>query len=206
LLYRIADEAKRNEKIKSIEVQSDRMLKLLDDLLEMGQLDDKSVAFQFYKEAINPLIEIIISDFQSAAGAKQQTIEFFPDASLPATSVDAIKFSRAIMNIVQNAINYTPVGGKITLGTAVEDGQMVVSITDTGIGIAKDHLPHVFERFFRVDSARAPTTGGSGLGLPISKRIIEAHHGSITVESSLGKGTTFEVKLPLHIVEAEKTA
>ena len=182
------------------------MLKLLDDLLEMGQLDDKSVAFQFYKEAINPLIEIIIGDFQSAASAKQQTIEFFPDPSLPATKVDAIKFSRAIMNIVQNAINYTPIGGKITLRTRVENDQVVVSITDTGIGIAENHLPHLFERFFRVDNARAPTTGGSGLGLPISKRIIEAHHGSITVESTLGKGTTFEVKLPNHIVEAEKTA
>ena len=206
LLRRITDPEKRQEKINNIELQSDRMLKLLDDLLEMGHLDENAIAFQFSKEVINPLIQTIVNNFQSAAVNKQQTLEFIPDPLLPIINIDALKFSRAIINLVQNAITYTPMNGKIILRTGVEANQVVLSITDNGIGIAQTHLPHIFERFYRVDGARASTTGGSGLGLPIAKKIIEAHSGSISAESTLGKGSTFVIRLPLDTYDAEKTA
>ena len=205
LLHRLTDPEKREEKLRSIEQQSDRMLKLLDDLLEMGRLDEKGFKFQLTKEVINTLIQMIVNDFQGTAAHKQQTLEFIPDLQLPFIYVDALKFSRAVINLVQNAINYTPVDGKITLRTGVEDNHVTLSITDNGIGIGEDDLPHIFERFYRADGARTSTTGGSGLGLPITKKIIEAHGGSITVESVIGKGSTFLIKLPLNANEAEKT-
>ncbi len=204
LLHRITDPEKREAKLKNIEQQSDRMLKLLDDLLEMGRLDETDFKFQFTKEAINSLIQMIVNDFQEAAASKQQTLEFTPDTQLPFIRIDALKFSRAVIHLVQNAIHYTPTHGKITLRTGVEANQINVSITDNGIGIGGDDLAHIFERFYRADSARTSTTGGSGLGLPIAKKIIDAHDGSISVESRLGKGSTFLIKLPLNANEVDK--
>jgi signal transduction histidine kinase len=140
---------------------------------------------------------MIVNDFQPVVLSKQQTLEFIPDAHLPACRIDAMKFSRAVLNLVQNAVNYTPTGGKIVLRSGVEDHQLVLSITDNGIGIDEQDLPHIFDRFYRADSARTSSTGGSGLGLPISKRIIEIHQGEITVESIPNHSTTFRIKLPL---------
>ncbi|MEP6986527.1 MAG: HAMP domain-containing sensor histidine kinase, partial [Chloroflexota bacterium] len=204
LLRKLTDPEKREEKLKNIELQSDRMLKLLDDLLEMGRLDEKKVDFQFSTEVINPLIQMIVNNFQSAAVLKQQTLEFIPDPALPSCPIDALKVSRAIINLVQNAISYTQVQGKITLSTRVEDKQVLLSIADNGIGISEESLPHIFERFYRVDGARTTSTGGSGLGLPIAKKIIEEHNGSISVESKPNQGTTFMIKLPLEVCDVEK--
>lgn len=206
LLHRLTNSEKREEKLRSIEQQSDRMLKLLDDLLEMGRLDEKEVVFQFTNESINSLIQMIVNGFQAAAANKSQTLEFIPDPLLPLTRIDALKFSRAVIHLVENAINYTPANGKITLRTGIDGQQITLSIADNGIGIAEDDLPHIFERFYRADSARTSTTGGSGLGLPITKKIIDGHHGSISVESILGKGSTFLIKLPLDVTETEKSA
>jgi len=206
LLRKMIDPEKRETKIRNIEQQSDRMLKLLDDMLEMGHLDDKTVVFQLTEEIINPLLRTIVNDFQSAAAIKQQSLEFIPDAQLPGVYIDVAKFSRAIINLVQNAINYTPTGGKITLHTSIEANEVVLSIADNGIGIAEADLLHIFERFYRADDARTSTTGGSGLGLSITKKIIEAHNGSIVVESVVGKGSTFVIKLPMAITSVEKTA
>ncbi len=204
LLHRITDPEKREEKLKNIEQQSDRMLKLLDDLLEMGRLDEKGFKFQFTKELINSLIQMIVNDFQATATAKGQTLEFIPQNDVPLIQIDALKFSRAVIHLVQNAINYTPANGKVTIRTALEANQVTLSITDNGIGIDEKDLPHIFERFYRVDGARTSATGGSGLGLPIVKKIIESHDGTVSVTSVVGKGSTFTIKLPVNVHEAEK--
>jgi PAS domain S-box-containing protein len=185
-----------DEKVNNIEVQSDRMLKLLDDLLEMGQLDQKSVIYNFTQENINPLIQTIVDDFQSVVNLKQQTITFVPDLTISNTRIDALKLSRAIINLVQNAINYTPNGGSISLRTQLKHQMIEFSISDTGLGIAPADFPHIFERFYRADAARSLATGGSGLGLPITKQIVQGHDGTITAQSELGKGTTFVIQLP----------
>lgn len=185
------------EKVNNIEIQSDRMLKLLDDLLEMGGLDQKGVTYNFTQENVNTLIQTIVDDFHSLVVLKNQTLTFAPAPALPNTRIDALKFSRAIINLVQNAISYTPGGGSISLRTQVKNNHIEFSITDTGSGIAPEDFPHIFERFYRADSARSIATGGSGLGLPITKQIIQGHEGSISAESELGKGTTFTVLLPI---------
>ncbi len=186
------------EKLNNIEMQSDRMLKLLDDLLEMGQLDQKTVTFNFTHENINGLVQTIFDDFASLVALKEQTFTFEPAADVPNTRIDLLKFSRAIINLVQNSINYTPNGGSISLRTRVKEGQIELIITDTGLGIAPADFPHIFERFYRADAARSIATGGSGLGLPITKQIIQGHDGNITAQSELGKGTTFIIELPIH--------
>jgi len=100
-----------------------------------------------------------------------------------------------ILIFLDNAVKYTPAGGKVWLKSWREKGKLVLEIKDTGIGISKTDLPHIFERFYRADKARAK--GGFGLGLALAKRIIELHHGSVKVASQVGRGTTFIIKLPI---------
>ncbi len=110
---------------------------------------------------------------------------------------DKIKLRQLFTSLLENAVKYTPNGGSITSSIARKDGTAVVAISDTGIGIPPEHLPHLFERFYRVDTARSRADGGSGLGLAIAKYIAEAHGGKIEVESQVGKSSTFRVVLPL---------
>jgi PAS domain S-box-containing protein len=205
LLHKITDPEKREEKIRNIELQSDRLLKLLDDQLEMGRLDEKSLPFQFTKEDINPIVQTVVTNFQVMADSKNQTLAFIPTPNLPEIDVDVLKFSRALIHLVQNAISYTPASGQITLRTDFENDHVILSISDNGIGIAEGDLLHIFERFYRVDHSRASTTGGSGLGLPIVKRIVESHNGTIAVKSTLGKGSIFTLNLPISAERATKT-
>ncbi|MCA0456983.1 MAG: PAS domain S-box protein [Chloroflexi bacterium] len=186
-----------SEKINNIEVQSDRMLKLLDDLLEMGQLDQKGVTYNFTPENANDIIQKIAEGFQSLATLKHQTLTFKPATGLPKTNIDVVKISRAIINLVQNAINYTPQGGSIQLSTGFSRDYIEVIVSDTGLGISANDLPHIFERFYRADAARSIATGGSGLGLPITKQIVHGHEGTISVHSELDKGTSFTIQLPI---------
>ena len=119
---------------------------------------------------------------------------------LPEITVDYERMSRALGNLVSNALRYTPSGGTICLSAGVAAGQLTLSVSDTGSGIAVEHLPNIFERFYRADASRQQETGGSGLGLAIVRSIIDAHGGTISVTSDLGQGTTFTVGLPLpHI-------
>lgn len=110
---------------------------------------------------------------------------------------DRVRLRQLFLNLWDNAIRYTPSGGSISSWTTRNGKTVNVSIADTGVGIAEEHLPHIFERFYRVDKARSRALGGSGLGLAIAKNIVEAHHGNIEVQSQPGKGTTFSVTLPL---------
>ena len=101
-----------------------------------------------------------------------------------------------LLNLLDNAIKYTPTGGQVTAGWNLNGEQAELWVRDTGIGIANEHVPHLFERFYRVDEARSRAEGGVGLGLAISQWITEAHGGSISVESTSGEGSTFTVRLP----------
>jgi signal transduction histidine kinase len=116
---------------------------------------------------------------------------------VPDVPGDQVELERLLTNLVHNAIRYTPPGGSVTLKTFALKSQVVVEIADTGIGISKDDLPHIFEHFFRADTARSMEKAGTGLGLAIAKRIVEVHDGTLEVESTLGEGTTFRLALPV---------
>ena len=104
---------------------------------------------------------------------------------------------RLFLNLADNAVRYTPHGGEVSIAAEAVDATALVSFSDSGIGIATDHIPHIFERFYRVDKARSRSDGGSGLGLAICKQIVELHGGQIEVHSREDKGSTFTVRLPL---------
>ncbi len=117
---------------------------------------------------------------------------------LPTLIGDGDRLAQVFTNVVDNALKFTPAGGQVSLAAAVVEAEMEISITDSGIGVPKEALPHLFDRFYQVDISRAGGAGHStGLGLAIVKEIVEAHNGKISVRSELGHGTTFAIHLPL---------
>jgi two-component system sensor histidine kinase BaeS len=109
---------------------------------------------------------------------------------------DPGRLRQALGNLVANALRYTPAGGQVTLSAFAAEGQATITVGDTGAGIAPEHLPHIFDRFYRADVSRSRETGGSGLGLAITRHLVEAHGGTIEARSAEGVGTAFTIRLP----------
>jgi two-component system phosphate regulon sensor histidine kinase PhoR len=133
--------------------------------------------------------------FHPQAERQKLTVQTALDDKLPSVRVDSERIVQVINNLLHNAIKFTPAGGRITVASHFEKGRVVVAVSDTGIGIEKTDLPHIFERFYKADRSRA--SQGTGLGLAIAKHIILAHGGLIWADSQPGKGTTFSFSLPL---------
>jgi signal transduction histidine kinase len=133
-----------------------------------------------------------------AAQAEAKRIALSVDAAEPiCVNGDAVALERVCLNLTENAIRYTPAGESVMLRVIAEGNEAVLTVTDTGPGIGAEHLPHLFERFYRVDKARAREHGGAGLGLAIVEALVKAHGGTVAVASVVGHGTTFTVQLPL---------
>jgi signal transduction histidine kinase len=133
-------------------------------------------------------------NFEGQFRNKGLTLEFMPQELWIVADED--KISQVFINLISNALKYTPAGGTVCIDMS-GTGAASVNIRDTGIGIPEEDLPHIFERFYRTDKSRSRLTGGSGIGLTIAKSIVDAHHGSITVQSKLHEGSAFTVQLPL---------
>jgi two-component system phosphate regulon sensor histidine kinase PhoR len=131
------------------------------------------------------------------ADGKKQNLQIGPLEGLPALGADAQKIHQVLINLLNNAISYTPEGGSITVEAKPVTAGVEISVTDNGIGIPPEDLPRIFERFYRVDKGRSRELGGTGLGLSIVKHIVEAHGGHVRVESKPGKGSCFTFFLPL---------
>jgi PAS domain S-box-containing protein len=182
--------------VSAIEEEVDHLERLLDDLLTLARLD-RSPAFEFLPVDIVTMIDQIVAPLQLLANGKKQTLALQHDQPTLMISADSLELQRVFVNILTNAISYTAEGGSITVHTAAEERWASVRISDNGIGISAADLPHIYDRFFRVDKTRSTRTGGTGLGLPIVKKIVEAHHGTVTTESALGQGSTFTIRIPL---------
>lgn len=196
LMSKQQDPTARAERAQRIEQQVDRLHQMISDMLMLTRLE-RSIhdEFHFEMQNLNTFLIAIASDFQGIAREKDLTITL-ATTFMPEVLLDVNKFQRAIGNILNNAVKFTPAGGIIDISTAREHHYGVIRITDSGAGIPPQDLPRIFERFYRVDKSR--TDGGSGLGLAITQKIIEAHQGTIHVESQLGQGTSFVIKLPLQ--------
>jgi signal transduction histidine kinase len=170
---------------------------LVDDLHTLSLADAGELQLQ--RRPINPtqILAHVAETYGHSAEQAGVSLVTQDSGPLPEANVDYECMSRALGNLVSNALRYTPAGGTISLSAGVAAGRLTLSVADTGSGIAAEHLPNLFERFYRADASRQQQTGGSGLGLAIVRSIIEAHGGSVSVESVLGKGTTFTVGLPL---------
>jgi signal transduction histidine kinase len=185
------------EFLKVIDRHAARMEKIVADLLFLSQLE--SPARSLRKEAIvvPELLRTALDSVTPSGEAKKQILELKCPAEIPPISGDSQKIHQMLVNLLQNAVNYTPAGGRITLEVRRTEEGVQLEVADTGIGIPSDDLPRIFERFYRADKGRSRELGGTGLGLSIVKHIAEAHGGRVSVESQVGKGSRFTVSLPL---------
>ena len=179
--------------------ETNRMMRMVTDLLHLSRIDNATSHLDVELINFTAFITFILNRFDKMRSQDQEKkYELVRD--YPITSVwieiDTDKMTQVIDNILNNAIKYSPDGGKITVSMKTTDDQMILSISDQGLGIPKEDLPKIFDRFYRVDKARSRAQGGTGLGLAIAKEIIKQHNGFIWAKSEYGKGSTFTIVLP----------
>ncbi|MFZ1728888.1 MAG: ATP-binding protein [Bacteroidota bacterium] len=184
--------------------QADRLNAIIEDLLSLSRIEQGSDKEQidFVLSSVHTVLVSAVQSCQMDAEAKRMSILLECDGSLQAL-INPPLLEQAVINLINNSIKYSDEGQKITISAAVpEPGQICISVKDEGNGIEAEHLPRLFERFYRIDKARSRTLGGTGLGLAIVKHIAQAHHGSVSVQSSPGEGSTFTLTLPNDIGRA----
>jgi two-component system, OmpR family, phosphate regulon sensor histidine kinase PhoR len=174
-----------------------RMERLVEDLLLLSSIDSKGIRVRTELLDFVFLVRQAVDRLQHQAQEKQLTMSCYALSRIPSLYVDRTAMERVITNLVSNAIKYTDKGGEIKIYISYLVDDVYVKVTDTGFGIEKEHLPRIFNRFYRVDMTGSRMFGGTGLGLSIAKELIELHGGKITVNSTLGKGTEFTVMVPI---------
>jgi signal transduction histidine kinase len=183
--------------IDKLEDQYERIHSIVDDLFSLLRLDADAPDQSRRPLVLNTIVEAVFAQQLPNAQKKNHHIRMQLDAEMPLVMVDPGEITQAVTHLVVNALNYTPEGGEIALTTYQQAQQAVFKIEDNGIGISVEDVEHIFERFYRADKARSAETGGSGIGLAITKKIIETHGGRIWVDSALAEGSTFYFSLPL---------
>ena len=179
--------------------ETNRMMRMVTDLLHLSRIDNESSHLDVELINFTAFITFILNRFDKMRSQddekKYELVRDYPINSVW-IEIDTDKMTQVIDNILNNAIKYSPDGGKITVSMKTTDDQMILSISDQGLGIPKQDLPKIFDRFYRVDQARSRAQGGTGLGLAIAKEIIKQHKGFIWAKSEYGKGSTFTIVLP----------
>ena len=181
--------------------ETNRMMRMVTDLLSLSRIDNETSQLDIELTNFTAFITFILNRFdkiksQSQEGSKKyELIREYPITPIW-VEIDTDKMTQVIDNILNNAIKYSPDGGKIKVRMKTTDAQLIISISDEGLGIPKKDLPRIFDRFYRVDKARSRAQGGTGLGLAIAKEIVKQHKGFIWAKSEYGKGSTFTIVLP----------
>ena len=179
--------------------ETNRMMRMVTDLLHLSRIDNATGHLDVELINFTAFITFILNRFDKMRTQdeekKYELVRDYPITSVW-IEIDTDKMTQVIDNILNNAIKYSPDGGKITVSMKTTDDQMILSISDQGLGIPKEDLPKIFDRFYRVDKARSRAQGGTGLGLAIAKEIIKQHNGFIWAKSEYGKGSTFTIVLP----------
>lgn len=189
------DQKTRNEYLSVINKETLRLQKLVNDLLSI----ESGLPLEKQPTNLYRLVSETVAPFEIAARDKKITIEVSPDLEqIGPVYVDPARLGEAVYNLVDNALKHTPVQGRIFISGVKHNGNAEITIADTGTGIARHHMPHLFDRFYRVDGARSRATGGTGLGLAIVKKIIDQHGGTIKVRSRLNHGTSFTISIPVE--------
>ena len=173
----------------------DRINALVDDLLELSRMESGQFTIEAEPLSLAPVVHTVSKQFSQLAEARQVSIVADLGESLPLVMADGEKLTQVFVNLVENSLKFTPASGNISIRARAEDGHVQVQLRDTGIGVAPQHLPHLFERFYKVDRSRRDS--GTGLGLAIVKQLVEAHGGRISVESREGEGCAFTFTVPL---------
>jgi two-component system OmpR family sensor kinase len=185
--------------LRDVNAEAERIGHLINGLLLLARSDENQVPLEHEPVRLDLLAADVAATIEPLAIERGITLEVVAKQSTTVIG-DEVRLIQVIMNLLDNAVIYSNRGGTVKLEMKTEQSKALMIVSDTGIGIAKDHLDHIFERFYRVDPARSRSAGSTGLGLAIVDWIVRAHDGSITVESEVGKGTTFTVVLPLHAI------
>ena len=180
-----------------IQRNASRLEALLGDLLMLSTFESPQVRLHLERVALRPLVEAVLGEMATALRARGHTVQVDLPADLPPAYGEAARLTQVFSNLLDNAIKYSPPGGRLAIRAAARLGEIECCVEDHGPGIAPEHLPRIFERFYRVDRARSRELGGTGLGLSIVKHLVQAHGGRVWVESRIGKGSAFYFTLPV---------
>lgn len=193
-----ATDAEAWDTLRIVERQNGRLSKLVQDLLLLSRMDLQIPSSKKQPCNLNDLVNDLVEEFSALAIASHLSLEADIKSTAPMTVLgNEDQLYRLVANLITNAIQYTPAGGHVTVYLNRDDHHALIQVQDTGIGIAPQEQPRIFDRFYRVNSDRSRQTGGSGLGLAIAQAIAQAHQGTVEVESKLNNGSIFMVKLPL---------
>ncbi|KZZ85852.1 MULTISPECIES: ATP-binding protein [Bacillaceae] len=174
--------------------ESDRLQTLIQDLLDLSKIEQQAFKLTFNDCDLHEILDDIVAILSSKAEEKEVSLTVDSEAQVIPAIGDMYRIKQIFINLINNALTYTPKGGTVHITLRNGKDHAIVTISDTGIGISEDEIPRIFERFYRVDKARSRNSGGTGLGLAIVKHLVEAHRGQISVSSKVGEGTTFTVK------------
>ena len=187
----------RKRFVEIIQEHAERLTRLTDDLLKLSTIEAGKMDLELLTVSPAELVKMCVDTASFAARKKQQTIKIDCARDLPAVRGDSGRLRDVLQNLLDNAVQYTPEGGHITVSAMRDDGEIVFTVADNGIGIPQAEQERIFERFYRVDEGRSREVGGTGLGLSIARHIAEAHGGRIWVESAIGQGSRFHFSVPI---------
>ncbi|MBI3028148.1 MAG: HAMP domain-containing protein [Candidatus Rokubacteria bacterium] len=176
---------------------TERLGRLLDDLTDLSNIELGKVALELQPTELGEALEAVVAIIEPRAAGKDVSLAADLPPDLPRVLADADRLAQILINLLDNAVKFTPAGGRVTVTAAARDQMVEIAVADTGIGIPSTDLPRITERFYRVDKARSRELGGTGLGLAIVKHLVQAHGGALGIESEAGKGTTVRFTLPL---------
>lgn len=177
--------------------EADRLQRLVRDLQELSRIEEGAVPLRLRPVAVKDLVADAVASLEPQFAGSDVSLEVALPERLSAVRVDEDRMCQVLMNIVGNALRYTPAGGRVTVRARQEGRLVALEVQDTGIGIAPEHLPHLFERFYRVDGSRSRAAGGTGIGLTVARALVELQGGTISAHSEgLEKGSTFTIRLP----------
>jgi two-component system phosphate regulon sensor histidine kinase PhoR len=180
--------------LNRMDAEVDAVTQMVQELLQLSRLESGQAPLRLVPTPVSDVLVKPIERLRPQAERAELDVTVVLPPLLPMVLADAERVQQVVTNLVHNAIKFTPVGGTLTVSARSEGDQVVVSVSDTGVGITPDDLPRIFERFFKADRARSG--GGTGLGLAIAKHVVQGHGGHIWVESTEGKGSTFFFSLP----------
>jgi len=181
--------------LTKIGVEVDKLSQMVSELAELSRIESGEAPLHKVPADINAIINRAAMRMRALAERSSLSLEIYPAASLPLASVDAERLEQVLVNLMHNAIKFTPPGGRVSIASQLTGDRIELAVCDTGIGISPDDLPRIFERFYKADKSRS--SGGTGLGLAIAKHLVKGHGGDIWAESKPSQGTTFRFTLPV---------
>jgi two-component system phosphate regulon sensor histidine kinase PhoR len=190
--------------LEIIEGESERLSRLIGNILDFAKIERGVKEYHFTPVRVDKIAKRAVLAMKYQMLQQKARLRTKVQPGLGPIMADADALEEAVLNLLSNALKYSTQRKDINLGVFLERGKMIIQVADAGIGIAESELPSIFDRFYRVRDERARQVGGAGLGLAVVKHIVEAHHGTVSVRSTVGQGTTFRIELPVGSKRARR--